>query len=369
MKAVGIVVEYNPFHKGHALHLEAVQEKFPEEVLIAVMSGDYVQRGEPAVLSKERRARKAKEMGVDIVIELPAFYSTQSAEIFARASIGILDKMNCQAVVFGSETNDISRLEKIARCSLTKEFERALKESLAQGYSYPTSVSKALFDEKIEPNDILGLEYIKAIWFWKSSMRAESIPRKNARYYEENTAKKIAGATAIRNKMKKEEEYKQYLCEEEDLQGPFLFWEDVYPYFRYYLLFHAANLEKIQDMEVGLEQRIQKAAKEQSKYSSFLEAVLTKRYTQARLQRVFLHILLGLSKDMTQKYKEEIPYIRVLEYSEKGQQYLNQIKKQESSMITTKKNIQKKLSKEAQEIFFWNEKASALYQWMIEEKA
>lgn len=372
MDAVGIVVEYNPFHKGHALHLETVKEKFPEDVVVAVMSGDYVQRGEPAIIAKERRTQQAIDRGVDIVIELPAFYSTQSAEIFARSSVGILHTMNCKAVVFGSETNDMERLARIAYSSLTKEFDITLKKYLEEGVSYPTAASKVLFNEKIGANDILGVEYLKAIWFWNSSMKAEGILRKDAKYYEENEDKKIAGASIIREKIRRAEDYKVYLSEGKELEEPFLFWEDIYPYFRNYLLFYAKNLSEIQDMEVGLEKRIGKAAEKSKDYCSFLKAVLTKRYTHARLQRVFLHILLENTKSMTKRWKNEIPYIRVLGFSEKGQQYLNQRKKEVGFLIpvlTTKKNIRKKISKEAQEIFFWNEKASALYQWLTEEKS
>ena len=128
MQAIGIVTEYNPFHKGHLYHLRKVKEKYPKAVIIAVMSGDYVQRGEAAIISKERRAKQAKEAGADLILELPAIYSTQSAEVFARASIGMLHICHCEAFVFGSETNDMARLEKIARLTSTKEFHLSLQE-------------------------------------------------------------------------------------------------------------------------------------------------------------------------------------------------------------------------------------------------
>ncbi|EHO18659.1 hypothetical protein HMPREF9466_02187 [Fusobacterium necrophorum subsp. funduliforme 1_1_36S] len=203
MQAIGIVTEYNPFHKGHLYHLRKVKEKYPKAVIIAVMSGDYVQRGEAAIVSKERRAKQAKEAGADLILELPAIYSTQSAEVFARASIGMLHICHCEAFVFGSETNDMARLEKIARLTSTKEFHLSLQEFLAQGFSYPTAFSKALWEEKLQPNDILGMEYIKALWYWKSPMRAESILRKQAGYYEENKEEAVAGATLIRKKYKR----------------------------------------------------------------------------------------------------------------------------------------------------------------------
>ncbi len=368
MQAIGIIAEYNPFHKGHLYHLETIKEKYPNAVIIAVMSGDYVQRGEPAIISKSRRAKQAKEAGIDIVIELPAIYSTQSAEIFARASVGILHLCHCEAFVFGSETNNIERLEKIARLSLSKEFNLALKEFLSQGFSYPTAFSKALFGEKIEPNDTLGIEYIKAIWFWKSSMRAESILRKQSGYYEENQKEQMAGATVIRQKIEQKEDYSKYLVDGNYLEEPFAFWDKFYPYLRYALLFHSNSFSEIQDMEEGLENRTRKAAEEHVCYSSFLESIMTKRYTYARIQRVLLHILLGISKQKTERWKEEIPYLRVLEFSERGQEYLRVLKKGKIPVITTKKNIQKKLSEEARELFFWNERASSFYLSVVEEK-
>lgn len=367
-KVIGLIVEYNPFHKGHQYHIQKIEELYPESIKIAVMSGDFVQRGEPAIISKNRRAKIAITMGVDLVIELPAFYSTQSAEIFAKSTVGILDILGCEAFVFGSESNDILKIERIARLSLTKEFNFSIKNFLAEGFSYPTAFSKALFDEKIESNDMLGIEYIKALWFWNSKMQAKTILRKSAKYYEENSKEKIAGATVIRNKILNKENYSEYLTDEISLEEPFAFWEDFYPYLRYNILFNFNLLSNIQDIEKGLEQRIFNSAKKNKDYKLFFNDIITKRYTYARLQRIFIHILLGLTKTITERWKEEIPYIRILEFSQKGQEYLNKIKKNNFPILNTKKNIQKKLSKEAQEIFFWNERASDLYNWITGEK-
>ena len=239
-KVIGLIVEYNPFHKGHLYHIQKIEELYPNSIKIAVMSGDFVQRGEPAIISKNRRAEIAISMGVDLVIELPAFYSTQSAEIFARASVGILDIMACDNFIFGSESNDIEKLERIARITLTKDFNMNIKKFLKEGYSYPTSFSKTLLNEKIESNDILGIEYIKALWFWESEMQAKTILRKSAKYYEENSNEKIAGASIIRNKIQNEEEYSEYLVFESALEKPFAFWEEFYPYLRYNIVFNWA---------------------------------------------------------------------------------------------------------------------------------
>lgn len=367
-KIIGLIVEYNPFHNGHLHHIQKIEEFYPDSIKIAVMSGDFVQRGEPAVISKNRRAKKAIEMGVDLIIELPAFYSTQSAEIFARSAVGILNILGCENFVFGSETNDIERLKKVAEMTLDEEFNKKLKKFLKEGYSYPTAFSKSLSDIKIESNDMLGIEYIKALWFWKSKMQARSILRKSAKYYGENSEDKIAGASVIRQKILNKENYSQYLVSASLLEEPFAFWEDFYPYLRYNILFNYNQLSSIQDIEIGLEQRIFKSAQKNINYRDFLNDIITKRYTNARLQRIFTHILIGLTKEITEKWKEEIPYIRVLGFSLKGQFYLNKIKKIDFPIISTKKNIQKRLSKEAREIFFWNERASEFYNWITGEK-
>ncbi|MDD7391712.1 MAG: nucleotidyltransferase family protein, partial [Fusobacteriaceae bacterium] len=143
---------------------------------------------------------------------------------------------------------------------------------------------------------------------------------------------------------------------------------DFYPYLRYTILFNSEKLSQIQDIEIGLEQRIYESAKKNKNYSSFFDDIITKRYTRARLQRIFLHILLGLTKKITDRWKSEIPYIRVLEFSTKGQEVLKSLKERNLPIISTKKNIQKKLEKDALEIFFWNEMASELYNWITEEK-
>lgn len=367
-KIIGLIVEYNPFHNGHLYHIQKIEELYPESTKIAVMSGDFVQRGEPAIISKNRRAKIAMEMGVDLIIELPAFYSTQSAEIFARAAVGILNILACESFVFGSETDDIQRLERIAAMTLTEEFNKNIKKFLEEGYSYPTAFSKSLLDEKIESNDMLGIEYIKALWFWNSNMKARTIMRKAAKYYDESMEDKIAGATVIRQKILNKEKYSQYLVNNFSLEEPFAFWDDFYPYLRYNILFNYKELPNIQDIERGLERRIFKSAQKNIDYKAFLNGIITKRYTNARLQRIFIHILIGLTANITKRWGKEIPYIRILEFSKKGQLYMNKIKKIDFPIISTKKNIQKNLSKEAQEIFFWNERASDLYNWITGEK-
>ena len=162
MKAVGVIVEYNPFHNGHKLHLDKINERDSESVKIAVMSGDFVQRGEPAIINRWKRAEIALKNGIDIVVELPCFYSCQSAEIFARGAVGILDELQCKEIIFGSETSNIEELKKIASLEESEIFKEKIKEFLKSGESYPNAHSKALKEvsgkeQNSLSNDILEL--------------------------------------------------------------------------------------------------------------------------------------------------------------------------------------------------------------------
>jgi len=194
---IGLIVEYNPFHNGHLHHIQEIDRLFEDNIKIAVMSGDFVQRGEPSLINKFEKIKIALSQGIDIVIELPAFYSTQSAEIFAKGSVNLLNKLSCSHIVFGSESNDLDKLKRIATISLTKEFELSLREFLAEGFSYPTAFSKALFDEKLGSNDILAMEYLKAIKVINPKIEACSIKREKTGYYDDEKDN-FSSATYIR---------------------------------------------------------------------------------------------------------------------------------------------------------------------------
>ena len=194
---IGLVVEYNPFHNGHLHHIQEIDKLFEDNIKIAVMSGDFVQRGEPSLINKFEKTKIALSQGIDIVIELPVFYSSQSAEIFAKGSVSLLDKLSCSHIVFGSESNDLDKLKKIASLSLTDEFTKALKEFLDKGFSYPTAFSKATSDEKFGSNDILALEYIKAIETIDSKIEACCIKREKTGYYDDEKDN-FASASYIR---------------------------------------------------------------------------------------------------------------------------------------------------------------------------
>ena len=374
---IGLIVEYNPFHNGHLHHIQEIDRLFEDNIKIAVMSGDYVQRGEPSLINKFEKTKIALSQGVDIVIELPAFYSTQSAEIFAKGSINLLNKLSCSHIVFGSESNDLEKLKRIAAISLTKEFEHSLKNFLAEGFSYPTAFSKALFDEKLGSNDILALEYLKAIKAINPKIEAYCIKREKTGYYDDEKDN-FASATHIRkilldyNKKKEDKLNKiknlvpefSYKILEENF-GVFSCLSDFYDLIKYNIIKNHSNLKNIQDLEVGLENRLYKYSLENLKFEDFFNKVLTKRITISRLQRILLHSLFGLTETITERVKNKVSFVKILGFSTKGQEYLNYLKKSdnysERKILTSNRNLKEILNEEEIELFNFNELCSQIY--------
>ena len=374
---VGLIVEYNPFHNGHLHHIQEIDRLFDDNIKIAIMSGDFVQRGEPSLINKFEKTKIALSQGIDIVIELPAFYSTQSAEIFAKGSVNLLNKLSCSHIVFGSESNDLDKLKRIATISLTKEFELSLREFLAEGFSYPTAFSKALFDEKLGSNDILAMEYLKAIKVINPKIEACSIKREKTGYYDDEKDN-FSSATYIRkilldyNKKKEDKLNKiknlvpkfSYKILEENF-GVFSCLSDFYDLIKYNIIKNHSELKNIQDLEIGLENRLYKYSLENLSFEDFFNEVLTKRITISRLQRILLHSLFNLTENITEKVKNRVPFVKILGFSTKGQKYLNYLKKldnfNERKILTSNRNLKEILNEEEIELFNFNELCSKIY--------
>lgn len=374
---IGLIVEYNPFHNGHLHHIKEIDRLFEDNIKIAVMSGDFVQRGEPSLINKFEKTKIALSQGIDIVIELPVFYSTQSAEIFAKGSVNLLNKLSCSHIVFGSESNDLDKLKRIATISMTKEFELSLKEFLAEGFSYPTAFSKALFDEKLGSNDILAMEYLKAIKVINPKIEAYSIKREKTGYYDDEKDN-FASATYVRKVLLDTNEKKEtklnkiknlvpefsYKILEENF-GVFSCLSDFYDLIKYNIIKNYSELKNIQDLEVGLENRLYKYAIENLSFEDFFDKILSKRLTISRLQRILLHSLLDLTEELTDKVKNKVPYVKILGFSNRGQEYLNYLKKlddfNERKILTSNRNLKEILSEEDLELFNFNELASQIY--------
>ncbi|EAF5832635.1 nucleotidyltransferase [Listeria monocytogenes] len=340
MKATGIVVEYNSFHNGHKLHLNKARELTQADVVIAVMSGSFVQRGEPAIIPKWERTKMALAAGVDMVIELPVSFATQHATIFAEEAVRILDAVHVDTLFFGSEHGVAEDFTFAAKKVIENEtrFDEAIqlalvdkKTSYARAY---TEAFKQLFDQNLlditKPNNILGFHYALAVQKQNPSLSLQTIPREHAGYHDEEAGHdQIASATAIRKLILagKLEEARQYLPVSSiailrNYEGPFLSWADYWPFLQYRLVHASAEeLEGIRGVNEGIQNRMQQAATKAQNFSDFIELTKTKRYSNARLQRTALQILLNV------KSKASSPYIRILGMNKTGQQYLSLHKK------------------------------------------
>jgi len=244
MRATGIVVEYNPFHNGHKLHL--MEAKKSGDFVVAVMSGNFLQRGEPAIYDKWTRARMALKNGVDLGGRRIIKKKTKSAEIFSHGAVDILDKLGVETLVFGSESSDLEKLKKIAYLQIDEKklLDEKIKEKMEEGVSYPNAINSAieeLLGEKgiLKPNDILGVEYIKAIRKLGSSMEASLIERKAVGYHDKEIIDEITSATSIREMIKegRVEETKRVMpAESFELLGTPTYLEKFYPLLRYEIL-------------------------------------------------------------------------------------------------------------------------------------
>lgn len=370
MKATGIVVEYNPFHNGHKYHLQKTKELNPNNIIIAVMSGDFVQRGEPSIIDRWTKTKMALANGVDLVIELPVFYSSQSAEIFAKGAVGILEELKCESMVFGSESGKIDELKRISTLQESKEFKIKLKERLKSGDSYPTAHSSTmkeiLGESELNSNDILGLEYIKAIRYWKSSIIPMTLKREKVGYHDTNIVGDFASATKIREHLKKNEEISSIVTQESfntlKEYSNFTYMENFYPFIRYELIKNSNNLSDIQDMEIGFENRLLENAIKSINYDEFFKSISNRRYTTGRVQRVLTHTLLALTTNITEEVKKSIPYVRVLGFNSKGREYLSYLKKFDNSkIITSYKKMNENFSPEVCSLIEFNERSSQIY--------
>lgn len=348
MKATGIVVEYNPFHNGHKLHLNKARELTQADVVIAVMSGSFVQRGEPAIIPKWERAKMALAAGVDMVIELPVSFATQHATIFAEEAVRILDAIHVDTLFFGSEHGVAEDFTFAAKKVVENEarFDRAIqlalvdkKTSYARAY---TEAFKKLLGQNLlditKPNNILGFHYALAAQKQNPSISLQTIPREHAGYHDEKANHdQIASATAIRKLILagKLEEASHYLPASSiailrNYEGPFLSWKDYWSFLQYRLIQAGSEeLEGIRGVSEGIQNRMQQAATKAQNFSDFIELTKTKRYSNARLQRTALQILLNARSQTSS------PYIRILGMNKTGQQYLSLHKKNISLPIVT----------------------------------
>ena len=359
-KVLGIIAEYNPFHNGHLYHIKKSIEETGASSVICVMSGNFVQRGNTSIVDKWTKTKMALANGVDLVLELPTIYSVSSAENFAEGAIRLLDSLKIvDTISFGMEAKDIASLNNIANVLYTepKEYTTILEHELRKGVSFPKARENAVMmylnDIKqyanilTGSNNILAIEYLKAIKKLKSKLNPIGIRREKVLYNDEIIIDDFASATAIRKMI---------------ATGQFSDIQKVMPKSSYALLadelrkgHYVLDLSKFQkeiiynlrkmsveeiaqlvDVSEGLENSIKNAANSSNNLVDFVNIVKSKIYTQTRIQRILIYALLGITNSKMLAFKKAVPYARVLGFNENGKQLISQIaKKNKKVQIVT----------------------------------
>ena len=331
MKSVGLICEYNPFHNGHLYHLNKAKEMFPDYAVVLVMSGNFTERGDVSIIDKKSKTEIALHYGVDLVVELPFVFATQSADTFAKGSIQILDDLGVSAILFGSESGDVDKLVEIANIQINnKKYDKLVKTYLDEGINYPTALSKAIHDltnKRIsKPNDILGISYIREIIKQGSDIKPYTIKREND-YNDEFLYDEITSATSIRNALKNDEKITTQVPSLvlDYLQGNLMYIDNYFELLKYKLMSENTRLDLYKTVDEGIENRINKYIITSRSYNELILKVKTKRYTYNKLNRMFTHILCGFTKEEADNYKD-VEYLRVLGFTNKGRLYLKEIK-------------------------------------------
>lgn len=350
-KVLGIVGEYNPFHNGHLYHLEESKRITGSTYTVAIMGGNFTQRGSASLIDKWSKTEAAIQNGVDLVIELPVLYSISSAENFADGSIKILNSLKVvDYISFGAETCDIEVLDKFADILYRepREYKTLLSHELGKGLSYPKARENALmmYLNNIRkyvnvlscPNNILGIEYLKALKKYRSTIKPVAIPRKQAGYNDIGYSGKFASSTAIRNILK---------------NGGFDILKKLLPASSYNILVRnikqghiipdlsvfekeiiynlrkmdVSEIAQLPDVSEGLEFAIKNAANSCNSVVELLNIIKSKRYTSTRIQRILLYSLLGITKKNMAISKKTMPYIRILGFNDRGKFLISEIAK------------------------------------------
>ena len=375
MKAVGLVTEYNPFHNGHLYHLNKAMELTGADISVAVMSGDFVQRGEPAVLDKYTRTSMALNSGVNLVVELPVNYAVSSAESFAAGALKVLDYIKADSIAFGSESGDIERLSKLAHilCDNEDTLYKEISKYTANGISYAAARQKVV--EKLtdkdtaamltSSNNILAVEYLKAIIKNNYAIKLYTIKRQGDSYNDTDIRSEYASATALRGNLKADNISKyipvkaglilssntNYIYPDDITEALFTRLLGILFASSYDKNVFIENVMRYPDVNKEIAGRLYKSAmdmitrtvpqRSESKdnwtfsFGSLCEYIKTKEVPLSRIKRALVRITLGLDKKRMEKYANE-PYIRVLGFDKKGQEYLSYIRKTVEVPLITK---------------------------------
>lgn len=382
MKIAGIIAEYNPFHNGHLYQINKLKSEYSIDAVVVVLSGAFTQRGIPGVCDQHLRTKMALENGADLCFELPLYSSCASAEYFAEGAVSLLDKLGCiDYLCFGSETDDINALELASSrlCNLSSAEDELIGKYLNEGYSYPKARSLALnIDEKLigTPNNILAIEYLKALAARNSSIKPVSIVRSSNNYNEESLSENgLSSASAIRRILESGENFEvlnKHLPENvySLINGSNIFFPIFMNDFSDYLLYqlhlnHEKGYEDFYDVGEFLSNTFSNKLYDFKDFSSFVLECKSKNYTYTRINRALTHIMLNMTEDFAISFKENdySLYAKLLGFTEAGKDVLGFIKKNSSIPVISKAaNAEKLISGIALEEFNQDIFASNLYE-------
>ena len=377
MKITGVVAEYNPFHTGHEYQLKMARKLSDCDCIAVVMSGNFVQRGEPAIIDKFKRAEAAVYGGADIVIELPMPFSCQNAEMFAFAAIKELKKLNVDSISFGCENDDVKLLEKIACLQLTPEFNKNIKVEIKKGLSYPNAMSNALvslINDEAEavysPNNVLAVEYIKSAMKLDLNLSYYPVKRLGMAHNDTEFQGPFHSAAAIRNSML-EGSLNNLKLTEKSLELIEKFYNDHkqfntlnnYTDYLYYKIITCDDLNTIYEIKEGLNNKIMSQSFKHENIDDLIMSLKSKRYTYSKLRRCLLNILLDIKKvDIIKIMLTNNDYVKVLAFNNAGRRAIKHAKNNGIKVINRFSDYKKyNLSPENLKVFNITNKSSNIY--------
>lgn len=338
-----LITEYNPFHNGHIYHINESKKLTQPDVTIAIMSGQFTQRGEIAITDKFTRASEVIKH-VDLVVELPLYYAISYADDFGRGAVKIADMMQATHIIFGSESGEIQHLRTVQEALQSNETESNIARLMKLGLTYPHAISQALGDNVLSPNNILGLSYMKAISEIATTMTPLTITRRGNAYNDQTLSKhQFSSATSIRQSILNNDTdaLPQFMPESllEEITQP-VDNNHLFKILKTIILTHTPDsLRRIYTMDEGIEHRLLAHIRNSHSYETYLNAIKTKRYTRTRLNRLMLYILFNITWEKFKAYTMP-DSVRVLAMNKTGRQYLGKIK----SNISVVTNMNKKSS-------------------------
>ncbi|WP_125769929.1 nucleotidyltransferase [Companilactobacillus furfuricola] len=321
MRVFGIVAEFNPFHNGHQHFIEQIHTKYHPDVLIAVMSGNFVQRGDFAILDKHTRAKNAVDHGIDLVIELPFAKAVQPADMFANKSVELLHSLGVTDIVFGTEEElDFQNAAKLM-CQNRLEFAQDFHTNYAQNLN--NSLKQHGIDTFDKPNQLLGINYVAAIMEHGFDIQEHFILRPQHGFSATNIRKNLLSKSSLSVDKSIPKDVENDLSQQQ-----LITWEKFFPYLRYNILSKSLDeLQLIYQMVEGLENKVKKDAYSADSFDSLSQLIKSKRYTLARIRRLLMYVLINVeNEEMKTALADD--YLQVLAFDQVGQKYLNSIKKQ-----------------------------------------